>query len=77
MLACLRRLKLQWVVEDIAQFGGDPSRITLMGQGVGAGSLRQLSCLAVPGARQPATVPADRNCSLQTFCLSQQKREGV
>ena len=27
---------LQWVVEEIAQFGGDPSKITLMGHGVGA-----------------------------------------
>ena len=27
---------LQWVVENIEQFGGDPNRITLMGQ-VGSG----------------------------------------
>ena len=33
---------LQWVVEDIAQFGGDPSRITLMGQGVGAACVEYL-----------------------------------
>ena len=33
---------LQWVVEDIAQFGGDPGRITLMGQGVGAACVEYL-----------------------------------
>ncbi|KZT39149.1 alpha/beta-hydrolase [Sistotremastrum suecicum HHB10207 ss-3] len=39
---------LKWVQEHIADFGGDPSRVTIFGQSAGAGAVRAL--LAAPPA---------------------------
>jgi para-nitrobenzyl esterase len=39
---------LRWVAEQIVAFGGDPSRVTLAGESVGAGSVLHL--LGAPGA---------------------------
>ncbi|MFE7808172.1 carboxylesterase family protein [Streptomyces sp. NPDC057430] len=40
---------LEWVRDNIARFGGDPSRVTVAGQSAGGGAVQTL--LAVPAAR--------------------------
>ena len=40
---------LQWVQKNIAQFGGDPKRVTIFGESAGAGAIANL--MAVPQAK--------------------------
>ena len=41
---------LQWIKENIQQFGGDPKRVTLFGHGTGAACIEYL-------VHSPTTVP--------------------
>ena len=42
---------LQWIKDNIKEFGGDPDRVTLFGHGTGAASIEFLvnSPITVPG----------------------------
>ncbi|RXG69883.1 Neuroligin-4, X-linked [Armadillidium vulgare] len=51
---------LNWIGENIEQFGGDPSRVTLFGRDAGAACISHLT--------QSPIVPPEENCSL--FFLS-------
>ena len=55
ILDCL--LALEWVRDNISQFGGDPARVTIAGQSAGGGAVMTL--LTMPRAQGPV-----RGCSV-------------
>ena len=68
---------LQWVRDNIAEFGGDPGQVTIFGESGGGGKVSAL--LAMPGAKGlfhraickrfwPAAITADEAASRQIPC---------
>ncbi|KAL4779407.1 Alpha/Beta hydrolase protein [Aspergillus varians] len=54
-------LALEWTIQNIAQFGGDPHRITIIGEGAGASSVKALlGSPAASGKFQGAIAMSDR-----------------
>ena len=60
---------LQWIQENIVQFGGDPTRVTLIGHGTGAACIEYLT-------HSPTTVPGKNiNQIFQTILLDIRVRQ--
>ena len=57
---------LQWVQENIEEFGGNPKSVTLFGHGTGAACIEYL-------AHSPTTVPGE-NLKINIFNLKRRKR---
>jgi carboxylesterase type B len=53
-----QRLALQWVLDSIDKFGGDPNQVTVMGESAGAGSI--IHHLVWTGTGPAATTPFKR-----------------
>ena len=50
---------LQWVKDNIAEFGGDPGNVTIFGQSGGGGKVNTL--MAMPAARACSTRPSSQS----------------
>lgn len=55
---------LQWIQENIVEFGGDPKRVTLFGHGTGAACIEYLT-------HSPTTVPGNEGLNYVLVHLSQ------
>jgi len=62
---------LQWIQENIVQFGGDPQRVTLFGHGTGAACIEYLthSPTTVPGKKEKGISLEPAAVEFQSICV--------
>ena len=69
---------LQWIHDHIAQFGGDPSRVVIMGQSAGAGSVvQQLASPLAKGLFSGAVMSSGCNFNGTQATLAEGERNGL